>query len=303
MICENCGKEHDGSYGSGRFCSKFCANSFSRKNIDKSKTKLVKCIDCGNLFETKSTSLQRRCPKCKDIYIRSHYVRRCPICGQEHYKYDKCNNEFCKRHSYQQFKSLIKYFAFNKDKYGTLEVENEFNRIRNIIYDLYWKKHKSSAQICKIYNYPSVSNLTNKIFNYLEIPHKDCKYAVKENYIENRLNVGQESENYQYKHGWHTTWNNKKVYLRSSYEFDYAKHLDDHQIDYQVESLHIEYFDSQKQESRCAIPDFYIPSKNLIVEIKSNYTLDKQNMIDKKKAYIEQGYDFKLICDHKEINI
>ena len=21
-ICENCGKEHDGSYGSGRFCSK-----------------------------------------------------------------------------------------------------------------------------------------------------------------------------------------------------------------------------------------------------------------------------------------
>lgn len=25
-ICERCGKEHDGSYGSGRFCSKSCAN-------------------------------------------------------------------------------------------------------------------------------------------------------------------------------------------------------------------------------------------------------------------------------------
>ena len=32
MKCENCGKEHNGSYGSGRFCSKECAKSFSTKN-------------------------------------------------------------------------------------------------------------------------------------------------------------------------------------------------------------------------------------------------------------------------------
>lgn len=31
MICELCSKEHDGSYGSGRFCSKKCAKSFSSK--------------------------------------------------------------------------------------------------------------------------------------------------------------------------------------------------------------------------------------------------------------------------------
>ena len=58
-----------------------------------------------------------------------------------------------------------------------------------------------------------------------------------------------------------------------------------------------------KQIERRAIPDFYIPSKNLIVEIKSSFTLDKQNMIDKKKAYIEQGYNFKLICDFKEMAV
>ena len=28
MICEVCGNEHDGSYGSGRFCSKMCKNKF-----------------------------------------------------------------------------------------------------------------------------------------------------------------------------------------------------------------------------------------------------------------------------------
>ena len=41
----------------------------------------------------------------------------------------------------------------------------------------------------------------------------------------------------------------------------------------------------------------------MIVEIKSSWTLDKQNMIDKMKAYKELGYNFKLICDHKEINL
>lgn len=43
MICELCGKEHDGSYGSGRFCSQKCARSFStsknRKNINKKVSK------------------------------------------------------------------------------------------------------------------------------------------------------------------------------------------------------------------------------------------------------------------------
>ena len=32
MICENCNGEHEGSYGSGRFCSKVCARGFSTKH-------------------------------------------------------------------------------------------------------------------------------------------------------------------------------------------------------------------------------------------------------------------------------
>jgi 5-methylcytosine-specific restriction endonuclease McrA len=31
MVCEKCKKEHDGTYASGRFCSKQCAKSFSTK--------------------------------------------------------------------------------------------------------------------------------------------------------------------------------------------------------------------------------------------------------------------------------
>ena len=44
MICENCEKEHNGSYGSGRFCNNICARGFSTKlkrkeiNIKVTKT-------------------------------------------------------------------------------------------------------------------------------------------------------------------------------------------------------------------------------------------------------------------------
>ena len=47
MVCENCGKEHLCNYGSGRFCSKECARSYSTKNINYKETKIAKCINCG----------------------------------------------------------------------------------------------------------------------------------------------------------------------------------------------------------------------------------------------------------------
>ena len=230
-------------------------------------------------------------------------LKYCPICGRKRNNNGLCDNDFCKQHNIQHFRSLIKYFGFDKSKLGTIEVENEFNRVRNILYDLYWNKSLSSSELANRFNYKSTpTNITQKFFKkYLNIPVKSCKYAVMENYIEGRETISEYKN--QYKQQWHITWNGKEVFLRSSYELDYAKELDKQQIDYNVEFKHIKYWDSQKQEYRCAIPDFYIPNTNTIVEIKSDYTLDEQNMKDKKKAYLELGYNFKLICEHKEKEI
>ncbi len=63
-ICENCKEEHDGNYGSGRFCSCKCARGFSTKNKrneinDKVSLALTKepykkyCAFCNKLFFTK----------------------------------------------------------------------------------------------------------------------------------------------------------------------------------------------------------------------------------------------------------
>lgn len=297
-FCENCGKEHDGSYGSGRFCSKECAKGFSTKN-ELIKQKKANCIECGRLILINKRASDKTC-KCD--YCKSKNNNICKICGGVLDKTSGvCKNDFCKKHNQQHFRSLIKYFGFDKNKLGTKEVESEFNRIRDMLFDLYWNKKMSTAEISKKFNYKSsISNITKFFRTYLDIPIKSNKYAVIENYIEGRKNICKTCK-CKYKSGWHITWNNKKVFLRSSYEFDYAKELDSKKIDYDVECLHIKYFDSKHKEYRCAIPDFYIPSENMIVEIKSEYTLDKQNMKDKIYEYNKLGYNFKLICGHKEL--
>ena len=42
MLCENCGKEHNGTYGSGRFCCQKCARGFSSKYVTEAGRKKQK---------------------------------------------------------------------------------------------------------------------------------------------------------------------------------------------------------------------------------------------------------------------
>jgi very-short-patch-repair endonuclease len=70
MNCENCGNSHDGSYGSGRFCSVKCSRSFSTKNKRKEINKKVSlklngsdrggmkiknfiCQECSSVYEAR----------------------------------------------------------------------------------------------------------------------------------------------------------------------------------------------------------------------------------------------------------
>lgn len=43
FICEKCGKEHDGSFGSGRFCSESCAHA--RTHSDETKQKIRESLN------------------------------------------------------------------------------------------------------------------------------------------------------------------------------------------------------------------------------------------------------------------
>jgi len=98
MICELCKKEHNGTYASGRFCSSWCAKTYSSrikrpernkkiserlkgdprmsstkgKIYDKSIFKLI-CEVCGKEFEKKL---------CPTYYNTKRYFSICNICSR-----------------------------------------------------------------------------------------------------------------------------------------------------------------------------------------------------------------------------
>ena len=65
MKCEKCNKEHDGSYGSGRFCSSECSHSYSTfkdSNLEFKKSKCCEC-ECDILIKKRSPH-NVKCDKC-----------------------------------------------------------------------------------------------------------------------------------------------------------------------------------------------------------------------------------------------
>jgi hypothetical protein len=75
MICENCSREHNGSYGSGRFCSTKCARGFStkekRKEINrKVSIKLLKNQPWNKGEKNLISSFERRKLEKHASYIR-----------------------------------------------------------------------------------------------------------------------------------------------------------------------------------------------------------------------------------------
>ena len=74
-ICEYCGKEHDGTYGSGRFCSKTCRAKYvaskvktHKSNWPKKSNKIWICKDCGIIFYTRNELYLHR----KKYHIRNN---------------------------------------------------------------------------------------------------------------------------------------------------------------------------------------------------------------------------------------
>ena len=41
ILCENCGNEHDGTYGSGRFCNTICSHSYSSNSKKEQTSKKI----------------------------------------------------------------------------------------------------------------------------------------------------------------------------------------------------------------------------------------------------------------------
>lgn len=307
--CKECGKEYsliltENDYNKGNY-SKYCCRSCSnvRHHTKETKEKISKGIKTSikylnNVQNRRKNNLEIFCQNENNEWVRKPKKY---YCGSK--ELNDQNPDISCRQSPKYFNKLIP-FGLDITKLYSEDFVKEHSKVKQLLYEEYVENCLSPRDIYNKYNckeYFNNSETLLHLFKDWNFPIRSWSKAVKNAWFTGNLEHG--CIYVQYKSGWHTTWNGKEVFLRSSFELYYAQELDDKQIDYEVEFKHIKYWDSQKQEYRCAIPDFYIPKDNMIVEIKSSWTLDKQNMIDRKKAYLDLGYNFKLICDHKELEI
>ena len=163
------------------------------------------------------------------------------------------------------------------------------------------------VELGKMFNYSSkIGLMPQYVFKILEIPRRTHPLAQR-NYLINNPSVKLKFSDKIFKQNLktenHISWNGEVYYLRSSYETEYADYLDGLKILYMVEELCIVYFDSQLGINRIAVPDFYLPETNEIIEIKSDFTLDIQEMLDKFEAYKKFGYIPKLILEKEEVDL
>ena len=56
FVCEQCGKKHNGQYGSGRFCSKSCANAYSASSHSRITLDKLESGKCPNVSSSKLRS-------------------------------------------------------------------------------------------------------------------------------------------------------------------------------------------------------------------------------------------------------
>lgn len=96
----------------------------------------------------------------------------------------------------------------------------------------------------------------------------------------------------------YTTRDLNEIVLRSTWEMKVAQILDSLQVKYLYEYLRIPYYFANKL--KVYLPDFYIPDRNLILEVKPEELIDEK-VFAKRLATVDKGYVFKFV-HHKHLS-
>jgi len=286
MKCENCNDEHNGKYGSGRFCTSKCARGFStkskRKEINKKVSKKLK----GKLISC------NRIKKFPNRMKNSTKLVFHEITGEICNKQNKNKSYWIKNARARFTKKLCKWFDIPLGKFP--DTINQLENLREYIRVLYEDKKFSSLDIKQHLNIPLPDGHMPAFVKQLKIKRRTLSEALT-NYVE-RHGV-QHFKSNVYKCGWHIGWDKTKHYYRSSYELIFYKFLDNKKIPYLTEVIRIKYFNVKENRMRIAIPDVLI--KNMLIEVKSNYTYNKEEMIDKFLSYKKLGFKPILLLEGK----
>lgn len=256
----------------------------------------MKCLNCGKEIPEGRKFCSRSCAASYNNVRRE----RKPWTEEQHIKNRKPREEAVCKYCGKPGKTICdecrpyvqKVPTFRKA--GILEgsLKQRYDQLINLIEDLHLEGH-CITEICRELNIHDVTvrqilkSLGLRLYTLSEVQTRMYAEGFRE------ISPGRG----KYKTGNHTSWEGNTFFCRSSYELEFAESLDKQQIPYRMEAFRIPYWDTAKQRQRIAIPDFYLPETNELVEIKSTWTYDEQNMKDRFKAFRKQGFIPILVLD------
>jgi ribosomal protein S27AE len=127
-ICENCGAEHDGKYGSGRFCSSKCSRGFSTKAKRKEINEKVSATITDKLLSGERVGCAKIKSDDEKIKLETRLCKECGIIFEVHPIHEshrvycgKCtfkSKEYREKISRKRIQSMLdgKVIKFGKSK-------------------------------------------------------------------------------------------------------------------------------------------------------------------------------------------
>ena len=249
LKCLVCGKEHDGSYGSGRFCSASCASKYgSYKRLERAGKLLINkeekriCPKCGKEF---IADLQKeRKNKHKNIYCSRS-------CANGHVVSEEHRQKVRKATLQNNMKNFKDDYLFETDKKGNV--------------------HRVFKQTCCICGKEFIAKRAKVI-----TCSKSC--ASKQAFLTRKEQGGYMGGGYRKgsgngKAGWY-----KGVACQSSYELAWVVYNIDHNIPFKKCKQIFTYIEDGKEHKY--YPDFEL-ANGTIIEIKGYY---RENVALKEAA-------------------
>lgn len=291
------------------------------KEFKKTKEGLFICEECGKIITSKRKLSYHINIKHEgtEIYynkwLKEDSEGMCKICGKKteftgfaHF-YKQCCTYECSR------KLAANNTKFTKEKrYGDKKYNNHLKNLttcKEKYNDEHYNNRKKYKETCKLrygVDNPSQNDIVKKkkeitcfknygvtnIFKNREFISKILldKYGVKNPSQIPNVHIKQQKQGFIAK-----KYLNTNIYYRGSYELDFLEKFyklypdicNGPSISYTYKNDHHYYFS-----------DFFIPSLNLIIEIKSSWILKKQNkqiIEEKEKATIANGFNYIMILD------
>jgi hypothetical protein len=272
--CENCGVEHDGTYGSGRFCSNKCKQDFCIIKGKRNFRLKTKCEICKK--EIKNGVLKKHILKHQKEKEILNTLFKCEYCNKEFCGKINNANRFCCNKCARAFSTKEKRSLINEKVKKKLTKKIEITKKCPICHNEY--KTFKTQQICCSMSCAITKN------NRLPKNKKIHSENAKKNFKGNRNS---------YAYGWYNSNIAGRVYLESSYELKVAQELDKNNINW-IRPQQLYWINEQNVKKRY-FPDFYLKDYDIYLDPKNNYLIETDK--NKIKRVIEQNNIKLLVLD------